>query len=113
MMILIIILSGVIIYAICLTLHMFSEYLDFEAPSKAEKKYKKEVETKYNISGAEPNKLIGLATRNWEELHMRAIAHAEYMLAHIDSSKLTAIEKIDLFKYYYRNYINKHKLSFS
>lgn len=112
-MTLFIILSGIIIYSICWALHAFSNYLDFEAPSKEEKKYKKIIESRYNIKGGEPNKLINIETKNQETLHEKALAHAKYLLAEVTANDMTVQQREYLFRYYYQNYIEKHKLYFS
>lgn len=112
-MILTMIMSGLIIYAICWTLHGFSNYLDFDAPAKAEKKYKETIEKKYHIRGAEPNNLIGLTSKNAEELHRKAIAHAGHLLDNVRTKNMTLQQQKRLFDYYYQNYIERHKLSYT
>lgn len=112
-MVLLLIFYGIIIYGICLALHTFSDYLDFEAPAKAEKKYKKTLKAKYNLDGSEPNKLINIKTKNMDELHKKAIAYVEYVLENTNTSKLTATEKTKLFKNCYQYYIDKYKFTFS
>ena len=112
-MTLFIILSGIIIYSICWALHAFSNYLDFEAPSKEEKKYKKIIKSRYNIKEAEPNKLINIKTKNQEELNRRAKNHADYMMALLNDSTLSSIDAQETYKYFYDQYIEKHKLYFS
>lgn len=112
-MILTIIVSGLIIYAMCWALHGFSNYLDFNAPAKAEKKYKETIEKKYHIKGAEPNNLIGLTTKNAEALHKKAMAHANHLLKDVTANDMTGQQKEYLFRYYYQNYIERHKLSYT
>lgn len=110
-MIIIMIIYCLIIYAICWALHAFSNYLDFDAPAKAEKKYKETIEKKYHIKGAESNRLIDLKTNSAEELHRKAIAHARYVLNNIRAKGISPYQQKRLFNYYYYNYIEKHKLS--
>lgn len=112
-MLLTMIIAGLIIYAMCWALHGFSNYLDFSAPSKEEKRYKKKVEQKFSIKGAEANKLIDIKTKNQEELHEKAMAHAKHLLANVVTEDMTKQQKDHLLNYYYQNYITKYKLSYS
>lgn len=104
--------SGLVIYGICWALHAFSNYLDFEAPSKAEKKYKLTIKNKYDIDGAKPTDLIGVVLKNKAELHKRAMAHARHLMNKVQTEDMTQEQAVSLFKYYYQHYIDKYKFSY-
>ena len=112
-MILSMLIYGLIIYTLCWIVHIFSDYLDFEAPSKEEKEYKRMVTKKYNIRDTEFGQLIGLSPRGDKLLHKKARAHAEHLLNNVRTIDMTQQQAETLYDYYYQNYIRHNKLYYT
>ena len=107
----IILISFLLIWLICLALHMFAEYLDYEQPAKQEARYKKQVEKKY---GTEPmkdsRKMIGLESMNKSILERNAKAFAQNIVATLNyNNNISKYRKEELLEYYKNYYIEKHK----
>lgn len=99
------------IWLICLALHMFAEYLDYEQPAKQEARYKKQIEKKY---GTEPmkdsRKMVGLESMNKGILEHRAKIYAQNIVATLNyNNDISKDKKEELLKYNEDYYIEKHK----
>lgn len=107
----IILISFLLIWLICLALHMFAEYLDYEQPAKQEARYKKQVEKKY---GAElmkdSRKMIGLESMNKSILERKAKAYAQNIVDALSyNNNVSKYRKEVLLEYYKNYYIEKYK----
>lgn len=107
----IILISFLLIWLICLALHMFAEYLDYEQPAKQEARYKKQVEKKYGTElMKDSRKMIGLESMNKNILERKAKAYAQSITALLDyNNNMPKYRKEELLEYYKNCYIEKHK----
>lgn len=107
----IILISFLLIWLICLTLHMFAEYLDYEQPAKQEARYKKQVEKKYGTeSMKDSRKMIGLESLNKVILERKAKAYAQSIVSTLNyNNDIPKYRKEELLEYYKDYYIEKHK----
>ena len=106
----IILFSFLLIWLICLALHMFAEYLDYDQPAKQEARYKKQVEKKYGIEPMKDSrKMIGLESMNKSILERKAKAFAQNIVATLNYNNIPKYRKEELLEYYKNYYIEKYK----
>lgn len=107
----IILTSFLLIWLICLMLHMFAEYLDYEQPAKQEARYKKQIEKKYGTElMKDSRKIIGLESMNKAILERKAGAYAQNIVGTLNySNNIPKYRKEELLEYYKNYYIKKYK----
>lgn len=100
-----------ITWLICLVLHWFAGYLDWELPVKQEARYKKQIEKKYGAeSMKDSRKMVGLESMTEEILKDKAVKYARGILKAFSlNSKLSGNQYNELLEYYKNYYIEKHK----
>lgn len=101
-----------IMWAACAALHLWAEYLDYDAPAKQEARYKNQIKNKYGVEYSKDAKLlIGAKSMNKTLLDEKAVAYAKNMLQQLPSQKVQHKEiETRLFNYFKEYYIDKHKL---
>lgn len=109
-----IIFSFLFIWALCWTLHIFSNYLDFEKPAKQEAEYKKQIIKKYGIASIRREIMTGTVKKDMKSLYDKANEYACSMIAMQNAQcGLSPDMQNKLYEYYKKQYIDKYRLSFS
>ena len=100
------------IWAVCAALHLWAEYLDYEAPAKQEARYKNRIKNKYGLEySIDPKQLIGTKSMNKKLLDEKAVAYAKNMLQQLPSQNVQHKEiETRLFNYFKEYYIDRHNL---